>query len=200
MNAPRRPGNLRQVQKETTRQRLIDAARDLFIADGYAKTKVEDIAAAAGASPATFYLHFSAKREIALEFAARLHAAGLEFYPRLESVAVAATVEAVRGWLGEVTAGWDELVPLWRVVGEAALGDDQVRVASNDLRNLGVQAVETGLRRAARFSDGSERERAELLMTLHHAFFADAVRDLEKVHAAHTLDVLTRMWLAALVD
>ena len=191
-------GNLRQMQKESTRQRLLDAARGLFIAHGYARTKVEDITAAAGASPATFYLHFPAKRDIALEFAAEVHAVGLAMYPELEDVAFVGTAQAVRSWLAEVTTGWDHIVPLWRVVMEAALGDDQVQAVNADMRAIGTRALETGLRRAGRFTDGSEPVRAELAMTLHHAFFEEAVRDLRKVHAAHSIDVLTRMWLAAL--
>jgi AcrR family transcriptional regulator len=191
-------GNLRQLQKESTRQRLLDAARGLFIAHGYARTKVEDITAAAGASTATFYLHFPAKRDIALEFAAEVHAVGLAMYPELEHVAYASTAEAVRSWLAEVTAGWDEIVPLWRVVLEAALGDDQVRAVNGDMHAIGIRALETGLRRAGRFTDGSEPVRAELAMTLHHAFFEEAVRDMRKIHAEHSLDILTRMWLAAL--
>ena len=58
------------------------AAARLFIADGYENTTVEDIAAAAGISPRTFFRYFAAKDEVIDEllddqmrlFAATLHA------------------------------------------------------------------------------------------------------------------------------
>jgi AcrR family transcriptional regulator len=59
--------NLRDVQKAFTRQRIRDAARDLFYTQGYHATLIDEIVAAAGASRPTFYLHFSDKEEILRE-------------------------------------------------------------------------------------------------------------------------------------
>jgi AcrR family transcriptional regulator len=44
-----------------TRQALAEAAIRLFVEHGYDETTVEDIAAAAGVSPRTFFLHFPSK-------------------------------------------------------------------------------------------------------------------------------------------
>lgn len=59
--------SLREAQKRFTHQRLVDAAVEVFERDGYAAARIEDIAAAAGASRATFYLHFKGKAEIVNE-------------------------------------------------------------------------------------------------------------------------------------
>lgn len=57
---------LRQQQAAFTRDRLLESGRRLFAADGYLPVSVDDIARAAGASRATFYLHFRAgKRQLA---------------------------------------------------------------------------------------------------------------------------------------
>jgi len=57
---------LRQQQAAFTRDRLLDAGRQVFAANGYLSASVDDIARAAGASRATFYLHFrGGKRELA---------------------------------------------------------------------------------------------------------------------------------------
>lgn len=53
--------NQRDAQKLATRRALSAAAIELFSSQGYDETRVEDIAAAAGVSPRTFFLHFPSK-------------------------------------------------------------------------------------------------------------------------------------------
>ena len=59
-----RPPTLRDQQRIFTRARLIESAIQCFGEQGYHATKIEDIVAAAGASRATFYLHFNSKLEV----------------------------------------------------------------------------------------------------------------------------------------
>ncbi len=75
MSASGRPAraakpNLRTVQKALTRTLIRDAARDLFHAQGYHGTTIDQIVAAAGASRQTFYLHFSDKEDVLSEIIA----------------------------------------------------------------------------------------------------------------------------------
>lgn len=49
---------------EPTRERLVEAAIDLFTAYGYAATTVDQIAQRAGVSPRTFFRHFPDKEEV----------------------------------------------------------------------------------------------------------------------------------------
>lgn len=51
----------RRAQADRTRARIVEAARDLFLAEGYARTTVADIAAAAGVSVETIYAAFGNK-------------------------------------------------------------------------------------------------------------------------------------------
>ncbi|MEV1157900.1 TetR family transcriptional regulator [Micromonospora chokoriensis] len=68
-----------------TRQRLSDAALDLFHLRGYNGTSVQDIVAAAGAPKGTFYNHFASKEDLALDSVARYSAAmGLEMLDEKE--------------------------------------------------------------------------------------------------------------------
>lgn len=55
---------LRDAQKQRTRELLIEHGLKLFASKGYQAVKVEDIAAAAGTTRATFYLHFASKAEL----------------------------------------------------------------------------------------------------------------------------------------
>ena len=56
-------------RKAESRQRLLDAARKLFIERGYHATRPQDIARAADVGYGTFYLHFADKQECFLAFA-----------------------------------------------------------------------------------------------------------------------------------
>jgi AcrR family transcriptional regulator len=57
---------LRELKKTRTRQAVQQAAMQLFDQQGYAATTVEQIAAAAEISTATFYRHYSDKEDIVL--------------------------------------------------------------------------------------------------------------------------------------
>ncbi len=65
--APARPydGRLRQEQARATQQRIVDAARDLFVDRGYGATTVADVAARAGVSVPTVYKSFATKGALA---------------------------------------------------------------------------------------------------------------------------------------
>lgn len=58
-------------RKAESRERLLRAARRLFIERGYHATRPQDIARAADVGHGTFYLHFADKQECFLAFAER---------------------------------------------------------------------------------------------------------------------------------
>jgi len=61
---------LRQRKKAESRQNMLDAAKQLFIKNGYSKTTMEDIADQAGFGVATLYNYFKTKEGM---FAAMAH-------------------------------------------------------------------------------------------------------------------------------
>jgi AcrR family transcriptional regulator len=61
---------LRQAQRELTRSRIRDAARDLFYELHYDATTVDQIANAAGLTRSTLYLHYRDKAEILADITA----------------------------------------------------------------------------------------------------------------------------------
>jgi len=67
-----KPLPLRKQQKNYTRQRLVEVARELFAKKGVQDTGIEDIAKAAGTSRATVYTHFGGKNEIIREMVAEI--------------------------------------------------------------------------------------------------------------------------------
>lgn len=66
-----KPVRRRQARGEKRMTELLDAAADVFAAQGYAKASTNAIAAAAGASPGTLYQFFKNKEEIAEALMAR---------------------------------------------------------------------------------------------------------------------------------
>ena len=60
----RRPyrSQLREQQAAATRRAVVDAARGLFLANGWAATGMREVAASAGVAVETVYSHFSSKR------------------------------------------------------------------------------------------------------------------------------------------
>ena len=63
-----RPAPTQQArQKAATRQRIVETASQLFSANGYDGTSLQDIAEGAGVSPSTLRRHFPGKVDLALE-------------------------------------------------------------------------------------------------------------------------------------
>src|ERR1700761_2567974 len=57
---------LGERKKDKTQRAIQETAMRLFLKQGYAETTIEQIAAAAEISPATFYRYFSEKKEAAV--------------------------------------------------------------------------------------------------------------------------------------
>ncbi len=53
-----------QIEKERTRKEIFEAARQLFLKNGYRNTTIKDITGKASLSIGTFYLYFESKGEI----------------------------------------------------------------------------------------------------------------------------------------
>jgi AcrR family transcriptional regulator len=65
VNSRRR--SARADKAQATRRRILEAARELFCADGYATTRIEEIAEAAGVAVQTVYFVFGNKRTVLKE-------------------------------------------------------------------------------------------------------------------------------------
>ena len=58
--------NKKQLQSESTKKRVADAARGLFVQKGYKATSIEDIVGATGSSKGNIYYHFKSKEGLFL--------------------------------------------------------------------------------------------------------------------------------------
>jgi AcrR family transcriptional regulator len=73
--ATKRPRLTREQSRDQTRERLLDAAKAMFMKKGFVGTSVEDIAHAAGYTRGAFYSNFGGKSELLVELLRRDHEA-----------------------------------------------------------------------------------------------------------------------------
>ena len=66
--------SLREAQKQLTRDMIVERALELFTEKGYAATTIDDIAAAAGTTRATFYAYYPSRVDLMRDFMARVNA------------------------------------------------------------------------------------------------------------------------------
>ncbi|WP_250446212.1 TetR/AcrR family transcriptional regulator [Actinotalea sp. C106] len=84
---------LRERQREQTRALIARTAVDLAIERGYPNVTVEEIAAAAGVAPRTFFNHFATKRDALLSWTTRLEPAAVEAFLSPEAPGLAASLQ-----------------------------------------------------------------------------------------------------------
>lgn len=63
-DAPRDTRSRRRQASEARRQAVLDAALDVFVADGFAAARLDDIATRAGVAKGTIYLFFADKEDL----------------------------------------------------------------------------------------------------------------------------------------
>jgi AcrR family transcriptional regulator len=90
------------AQRLPPRERILDAARDLFYRHGVRAVGVEAIAEAAGTNKMTLYRHFASKDELVAEYLRCLAAEKDRVWNRLEAENPADARAQLQGWLHEV--------------------------------------------------------------------------------------------------
>jgi AcrR family transcriptional regulator len=139
----------RRAQAERTREALVDAARDLLLAQGYAATTVAEVAAACEVSVESVYKRFGGKAGLVRAVVTRALRGTGSVPAETRSDALAATDPhaLVRGW-GRLAA---EVAPL---VSPVLL---LVRAAAAQDPGLGALADELDASRRARMADNAGR-------------------------------------------
>jgi AcrR family transcriptional regulator len=136
----------REREKEEVRQRILDAARDLFAAEGYERVTMRRIAEAIEYSPTTIYLHFEDKDDLVralchADFARLLEA--MEHTPAQED-----PVETIRQ-LGRAYCGFALRYPnQYRFMFMTPVGKDE-KLAEGDPGELSFGHLLDAVKRAA---------------------------------------------------
>lgn len=168
----RRPyrSRLREEQAAATRRKVIDAARELFVANGWAATGMREVATAADVAIETVYSHFASKRGL------------------LRAVADAAVV------------GDDEPVPLAERSEFLAIGQGRrpARIRATARLLTGVQERTAAVARLLRHAAPADEEIAEMLRSTRDRQRIDVARALELlVGRAPTREERDGVWALA---
>ncbi|BAU97401.1 transcriptional regulator [Corynebacterium suranareeae] len=99
--------NLKDLKAAETRRRFIDVAHELFLAQGYGPTSMNQIAQAAGGSRANLYLHFRNKPDLMMakmrDIEPAVRAPVLKIFDLPEH-----TLDSILGWLNSMAEMWKE--------------------------------------------------------------------------------------------
>lgn len=149
--------SIREAKKRLTRGLILDAARGLFETRGYAATTVDEIAAAAGTTRATLYLHFASKADL-LESLVR---AVDEYFdatdvPPLSDVVRTGDPCGIRDWLERKLDQWVEIRPSFVMV-IAADADPDIAAIVHRWHGEVISRMRAALDEAGRF-DPATRE------------------------------------------
>jgi AcrR family transcriptional regulator len=191
-------GRIRAAQREFTRSRLVEAAIEVFAQRGYARSTVDEIAERAGATRATFYLHFKGKSEILLDLMARGEEHFHRVYQDLGPVTSSPTLEGVREWLATAMREWDAVVDLARPTMEAAIIEPEVHEIQEKRDALQINELADALRLGAPDLSARDAEiyASILLAPLRHYFHLH-IRG-ERFNKSRVLDVMAASWMAVI--
>jgi AcrR family transcriptional regulator len=166
-----------------TLRALMEAGRDVFVARGYHRTRIDDIVAAAGVSHGSVYRYFESKDQFAHVLAVRAIgkvSAALEEIPGIEALESSTGRTALRRWLRRYNTTQAAEAAMIRVWVDAARHDATIRADS-------AAALDWGRRRMVRFLQprefGDVETEATVLVALLSAFGARE-RDTRTIDAA----------------
>ena len=153
-----------------TLQALLEAGRDVFVARGYHRTRINDVVAAAGVSHGAFYRYFESKDEFAHVLTVRaIQKVRVAFADIPDATALdgSAGRAALRRWLRRYNTLQAAEAAMIRVWVDASLQDDAIRADS-------AAALDWGRRRMARFLEardfGDPDTEAAVMVALLGAF------------------------------
>lgn len=197
---PERKPTQRDEQKRLTRLRLLDCARELFAANGYAAVKVDDITSAAGCSRATFYLHFTGKTDVLRRIGSEsMEPRAASVYADLDEVLECGSRAEFVRWV-ERAVDWFErnraILPAWD---EALVLEPDFREPARDAISALPDAMPSYLARWGTAREQEARLRIELLVTQLERFFTRwAVQGTIEIPREQAAEVLTDIWFSAL--
>lgn len=154
---------LREAQKRMTRELLLERGLALFSDKGYHATTIEDIAAAAGTTRTTFYLHFTSKSELLAELLKRIagEVIGAD-ETKLEDCVASGDPAKLRGWLDRNFDNWEKLRPYMSAAYEAAPTDAVIHQSLIAWFEETITSMQRGLDRSNRYPEPDRRARAVL--------------------------------------
>lgn len=186
----------RTARGARTRQRLLDAARDVFAHQGFVNTRVEDIVAAAGVSHGTFYTYFANKSAV---LDALIDATSTDLLTVVEEPwdgpDVRAAVRRVIGRFVDVFVAHADVVRTWF---EASAHDRDFLDRQRMVRDEYVERVATALRPALRGSHHDPTHAAGALVAMVEGYASHGLASDDDTARAAVITTLSEIWIGGL--
>jgi AcrR family transcriptional regulator len=189
---------MREQQRAFTRRRLMEVAQQLFSARGYPDTTVDDIARAAGASRATFYLHFKSKSELMTALIDAMAPIAVQTYHVLDEQLAADGPQLpgrLREWLAQWLDRWTDGAQSSHAGMQAAMLEPEVETHHLRLSEALVDGLTGYFDRLPAGERPAARERALVLEIMTQRIFALASRSKLPISRDRLLDILVEFWL-----
>lgn len=190
-----------------TRKLLLDTGLDLFVSKGYALTKVDDIASAAGTTRVTFYAYFPSKGDLMKALVSERLNPALGRVPSAEHGSTARELvavvedgsrERIREWLAATSRQWDEIRPYTTTAFEAAAVDPEIRTLFDEWLNEAIGDIKDGLDRADRFPASTRHFRGVIAITELDHVARHWTPGTWGAGYEEMLDVLTESWFGSI--
>ncbi len=138
----------REESRDQTRERLLEAARTMFIKKGFVAASVEDIAETAGYTRGAFYSNFDGKAELLIELLRRDHEEmQASFQSIMDDGGTREQMEArALEHYSQLPQVEEECFPLWVEAKLLASRDAKFRVRFNAFRNEKLEWIAAYMR------------------------------------------------------
>lgn len=198
--------NLRAAQRAMTRQLLLDAAMDRFVASGYAATTIDEIASAAGTTRVTFYAYFPSKSEVLKALIAerlddelvQLRSPQSGALGGLADAVAAGTREQLGAWIRQAVARWPAVRPIVTIARAAQAVDPDLTHIVDAWTDETIEDVSAGLDKADRFDADSRRVRGALAVGQLDYLFQRWADGLWGVEHDRLCELVTESWVMLL--
>jgi AcrR family transcriptional regulator len=181
---------------------IVERALELFTEKGYAPTTIDEIAAAAGTTRATFYAYYPSRVDLMRDFMARVNAVldradapgSGSTAPDLVDVVRAGELPGILAWLESRAALWPVFRPYLDVLDEAAAVDREVRTMVDGWHEEVISDLVRGMKLAGRFSEETHHIRGTLAFTSLDYVATLWTRRKFEPNREHALEVLADNW------
>lgn len=191
---------LRDAQRQATSRLLIEAAVRVFARVGYTRATIDEIVSEAGASRATFYLHFKTKSDVLAPMLERAGEGFAEPYSQFATLAAAPDEAAINVWIRAAMERWSTIEDHIRPAFEAAESDTKLFAELFPEQLPGIGQLTDALKNSGVLSD---QKRAEVYATVLLApllhYFRMHLRN-ETFDRELACSVMARVWFTTLSE
>lgn len=181
----------------------MEAARQVFAVRGFPDATVDDIAGQAGASRATFYLHFRSKAEIATALVDEAIPFGVARYHTLDKLLCDRGPQLraqLHSWLSEWLDIWTEGAETGHAILQASTLEPDVEAHRLQLSAALIDALDCYLGQMPEADRQAARDRALVLEIMTQQILSRASMRQLPISDAEILAILVEMWYRTLVE